>query len=247
VPAAAKLKRGDSADALFKVVKRILMADGQESLVVRDTGPMPSGIPFGSGRYFFTDQQIGGIPVLGSRVNFVLDPKGQIVMINSLFVPQGEVSTTPQISLETARAELESELAQGPWADPGSVQIGEEGTLAFWTDTGTLVRPVLLWMIPVRYTKDKQPQYGRFGVDTVTGEIRCAQPMSFSLHRSVYTNNYRPDLTTPLPQSLLWQEGQPVGSDQQALSIWNRVLYPINAWAGSRDHYDVVGLVAHWG
>ena len=231
-PQAAKLKRGDSADLLFQNVKRMLLATGTESLVVRDAGTEP----FGSNHFVFTNQIIDGIPVVDVNVNFLLDPNGEIKLIASQFVPQGKASSKPQMPVQIAKAKLEQVLRDTGIAATQSVS---GGSLAFWTDQGTAESPRLLWMFEAGFT--------RFGVDATTGELRYTQKSTSDLDRTVYTNAYRAAITPPPSSNLLWVEGSPNPGDAQAFSIYERVVHPVNAWQGFSFAYDVMRLVAHWG
>lgn len=243
VAGVARLKRGDSAAALFQKTKQILLANGAESLVVRESGRSP----IGAGQFVFTDQVIDGIPVIDARVNFIVDSHDEILMINSLFVPQGKARTAPQISMQAAKTELEQFLAEAQQADEGSVKIGTEGSLAFWTDFGKEATPRLLWILDAQYSQGGEPKLVRFGVDSTSGDIRYSEQRSFGLNRTVYTNAYRTTVATPTAGNLLWVEGSPNSGDPQAFSIYNRVINPIQTWSGTPFAYDVLGLVAHYG
>lgn len=244
VPQAVKLKRGDSADPLFQKVKRILLANGNESLVVRESGPEPGG----SNRFLFTDQVIDGVPVIGGHVNFIVKPTGEILMMNSLFVPEKGAKRTPNVSINVAKDNLKRTLIEAQLADEGSVDLGAEGSLAFWTDEGRAEVPRLMWMVDAQFTRKGEPHVVRFGLDAETAEILHSQQLRFDLHRTVYTYRYLTSTPTPLSSQLLWVEGNPNGSDSHALSIYERVVHPVNAWRGIHPFaYETLGLIAHWG
>lgn len=160
---ATKLKRGDSAGPIFQKLKHVLLANGAESLVVHQAGRSP----IGTSHFVVTDQVIDGIPVIDARVNILVDPSGEILMVNSLFVPQGKASRTPQISLQAARAKLTQTLVDPAQVDKGSAQVSTAGSLAFWTDGGNEETPILLWMIDATISRQGESQtvtlfwYGR--------------------------------------------------------------------------------------
>jgi len=234
VPQARSLKRGDSADVLFQSVKHMLLArNDSKALVVSESGTEP----FGTNRFVFTDQVIDGIPVIDARVNFLLDSNDEIKLIVSQFVPRGNASTTPQMSEQTAKTRLEQTLRD---AQRSAAQPVSRGSLAFWTDQGRAQVPRLLWI----FTTDS----ARIGIDAATGEVRYAERLTSDLQRTVYTHNYRSDTNFPQASALLWTEGHvPASPDPQGLGIYQRVVYPVNAWVTHPFAYDVMGLVAHWG
>lgn len=192
LPDVSKLKTGDSAAAPLLKLKSILLAGGSESLVIREVVPAPKGA-----HYLFTNQTIDGIPVIDGRVNFILAPNGEVVMMSSLFVPRGNATLTPKLSLELAKAKLEQALSDTEVADAGTLEIASEGSLVFWGDEGKAEIPHLLWMIEASYAKSGEPQVVRFGVDAASGEIRHSAQALFGLNRSVYTNAYRTSIVTP--------------------------------------------------
>lgn len=147
-----------------------------------------------------TDQLIDGIPVIDARVNILVDPSGEILMVNSLFVPQGKASRTPQISLQAARDKLTQTLVDPAQADRQSAQVSTAGSLAFWTDGGNEETPVLLWMIDATIILQGKSQTVSYGVDAATGDVRYSVQGSFGLNRTVYTK---------LPLSLDRVERQP--------------------------------------
>jgi hypothetical protein len=233
VPEATKLKRGDSADILFQGVKRMLLATDAESLVVSESGTEP----FGTNYFVFTDQVIDGIPVIDARVNFLLDANNEIKLIVSQFVPRWNASSKPQLSEQAAKAKLAQVLRDTQLANAQGVS---GGSLAFWTDQGKAEAPRLLWMFATDSTT--------FGVDAATGDVRYSVRLVSDLQRTVYTHNYRSDSNFPLPSALLWTEGNvPQVPDPQGFGIYQRVVYPVNAWGDHPFTYNAMGLVAHWG
>jgi Zn-dependent metalloprotease len=238
LPSVARLKKGDKATELLQRVKGLLMASGSESLIVQESGRPPAG----GGYYAFTQQMIQGVPVLDAPVNVLVGEDGEVQMIDALFVPQGAAKLLPDLSAKEAKASLEKQLGQD-----GALQVVTAGSLAFWTNDGQEETPQLLWMFDAEYTKDGEPLLMRFGVDAATGNIRSALRLSFGLNRSVYTNAYRNDTTTPPASALLWTEGNPSSSDAQGLSLYNRVVEPIITWTGQQWAYDTLALVAHYG
>lgn len=242
VPGAEKLKAGDRADVLLQKVKPMLMASGTDSLVVRSTGNVPSG----DERFYNTTPVIDGVPVIDAQVNFLVDQSGQITLINSLFVPKGAASSRPYVSLHQARLKLQEHL--GGLADKGSLQLGAGGSLGFWTDGGTLEAPRLVWLIDASYSQNKEFSAGKYVVDATSGEILFSRGGAHGLNRTVYSNNYLSVLTAPPASRLMWTEGNPNPQYPAALNIYNRVIYPIDAWSGRNAYaYNVLGLVANWG
>ena len=240
LPGIKTLQKGDNASGLLKRLSGLLMASGSESLVIEVSGPTP----IGRGYFAFADQAIQGIPVIDARVNVVVSDDGEIQTINSLFVPQGGASSTPDLSAQAAKAKLQQQLTDMQ----ASVVLQTDGSLAFWTNDGEERIPRLLWMFNGVYTKDGSSQLMRFGVDATTGEVRTTQPLSSHLNRSAYTNGYRSDLVTPVPSALLWTEGNPNSNDAQALSMYDLVVHPIQTWwpGGHAFAYDSVGVIAHY-
>ena len=236
------LKRGDDVGALFDGLKPVLLANGAESLIVRHRGVAPIG-----GHYFMTDQFIDGIPVLDARVNFVVDLNGEITMVNSLFVPQAGVSRTPKLSSHAARTRLTHLFADPRIADEANVQAASGSSLAFWTNWGEEERPRLLWLFEVRFSKDGERKHVRFGVDANTGDVPYSEQLTFGLNRTVYTHNYRSDTNLPTSAGLIGTEGNPPVGNSPALMIYQNVVNPINAWAGTSFAYDAVNLIANWG
>ncbi|MBB6096243.1 Zn-dependent metalloprotease [Povalibacter uvarum] len=246
VAGAAKLKPGDSAEPILRRLKPILLASGSESLIVRHAGRDP----LGAGNFLFTDQLIGGIPVLDGGVNIILDSRGEVSKVISFFVPEGTENRSPKLSLKDAQARLRQLLAQGSdgtAADAAGIDVAAEGSLAFWTDGGDRATPQLLWMIDVSHSRDGEFGIVRYGVDAATGNVSYSQKRGFELSRTVYTHNYRMDSNTPVATNRLWLEGSPNSADTQAFSIYNRIVQPIQAWAGTPLAYDTLSLVAHWG
>lgn len=240
LPAVKALRQGDRAADLFKRLSGLLMASGSESLVVQVSGRTP----LGNGYFAFADQVINGIPVIDARVNVVISDDGEIQTINSLFVPQGGARSSPDLSAQAAKTQLQQQLAD----TQTSVAIQTDGSLAFWTNDGEEKVPRLLWMFEGVYTKDGASQLLRFGVDASTGDVRTTQPLSSHLNRTAYTNRYRTDLVTPQSSALLWTEGNPNSNEPQALSMYNLVVHPIQTWwpGGHAFAYDRVGVVANY-
>ena len=236
------LRRGEGAGAVFGSLRAALLASGTESLVVRRSGVAPIG-----GHYVMTDQFIDGIPVLDARVNFVVDANGEITMVNSLFVPQAGVSKTPKLSSQAARTRLTQLFADPRVAEKATIQPATGSSLAFWTNWGEEGRPRLLWLFEVQFTKDGERKHVRFGVDANTGEVPYSEQLSFGLNRTVYTHNYRSDTNLPTSSGLIGTEGNPPVGNSPALTIYQNVVNPINAWSGTSFGYDVVNLIANWG
>jgi len=105
VAGANQLKSGDPATIILDKLSPMLLARKEDALSVRRVAPLRNGE-----RYIFTDQSIGGIPVIGGGVNVKVSRADEIVAVSTLFVPGLDTSRSPALSCESAAEYLERAL-----------------------------------------------------------------------------------------------------------------------------------------
>lgn len=242
LPGTLKLQPGDRAVSLLQALRPILLAGGSESLVVRQSVKEP----YGPGHFVWADQYIDDIPVIDGNVKVILDSDGQIVKIVSSFAPKGKARTRASITSQGAKEKAKEHFQRQVGVDAGSVQLGSEATLAYWSEGGEQETPILLWMMDVYLAIRGEPEAFTIGVDATTGEVRYSRKALFGLNRTVYSSQNLSNLNPPVMVHL-WDEGQP-GTDIQGLAVYNGVLNPHQTWSGAYvSRPQAVKLSVHHG
>ncbi|MEE8468145.1 MAG: hypothetical protein V3T22_06805, partial [Planctomycetota bacterium] len=181
-------------------------------------------------------QQVSGVPVVGGRVNVLLDPWGTLLSIQSTASPAlAQANTTPTVvSAEARRQALALFEAQtGLTADGASL-----GQLVFVrVERGELVLPTLAWQIDVNGTRPAAPpEHWRFWIDAAAGGLLDAESLVHNLDvtgtvTSLATPGVLPDTGSnpPTPQAMPYIQVTSSAGTVQADADGNFVFAGINS------------------
>lgn len=245
---ASRITQGDPADGVLHALGPILMRSKSERLQV---GSMQDRALLGGGRDLFLDQSIDGIPVIDGGVNVRTNREGEVVAISSKFVPKGNVSRLPKLSLPETRQKLAASLVDGGLATQGSLAVAKDGVLAYWTDEGTQERPVLVWQIRATYLNPQnETESVMVSADAATGEVRHLSRESFGMNRQVWSLH---DLTNVVQAiegnglHYLFGEGAPNPAYPHAVTAYDNAEKAHRVWTPLGWQYDALAILVDWG
>lgn len=181
-----QLRLGDAVPEALQKLAPILLAAGSETFTVR-RNDISSGMQF---RKVVLEQSIRGIPVLAGFSSLdVDDTNGMLRVLHSRFIPDRGLPKRPKLTAEEAFERTVEYLEGAGWAEPESVQLQREPTLAYFAGTDELQRPRLIWVVLVHYLKPTEGSDERYAwIDAIDGSCRGLSPVGWSaLPATVYT------------------------------------------------------------
>jgi len=160
-PAAMKLKEGDSGAVILRLLRDLLLANGDEVLTLKEVNLLEG--PYASIGGMFFLQSIRGIPVINGGVAFNYDGKTKrINMLSASFIPNRELPPKPRLSAQQAER-----IAGG--------EVVEPTFLGYFLPCCGPRPPKLVWAIGV-WTSDHETVY----VDAISGVVVARINMSTS-------------------------------------------------------------------
>jgi hypothetical protein len=168
-----RLQLGEAAPEALEKLGSILLATGTETFVVR-RNDVPE--PY---RRIVLEQSIRGIPVLGGLSDIDLDEtSGMLRIMHSRFVPDRGLRTGPRLTGQKAYERTVEYLESAGWAEPKSVQLQRDPTLAYFAGMDELQRPSLIWVVLVEYLKPIEGSDERYAwIDAIDGTCRGITPV----------------------------------------------------------------------
>jgi hypothetical protein len=214
-------KRGDAGAEVLDKFRDLLLARGEETLVVRLNTASPT-----RARVVKLDQSIRGIPVLHGVVSVTIDEATGIVRsMGAYFLPDHGLPRQPKLSSAKATALVTEMLETQGIAKPGTVEASNAPTLAYHGIFPNSKRARLVWAVTAHYvsvdTGDSSD--GIYWIDAIDGEYVGTEPSSVAaLNRTVYTANNQAASESSFPDGLikLFDEGGS-SSDQLAMNAYN--------------------------
>ena len=183
-----QLRLGDAAPEAVEKLGPILLATGSETFVVRRNDvPQPH-------RRITLQQSIRGIPVLGGLSDIDVDEQsGMLRVMYSRFIPDRGLPKKPKLTAEEAFQRTVEYLEGAGWAEPESVQLQRDPTLAYFAGIHELQRPRLIWVVIVEYLKPIEGSDERYAwIDAIDGSCQGLSPVgAAALPAAVYTANVR--------------------------------------------------------
>jgi hypothetical protein len=181
-----RLQLGEAAPEASEKLGSILLATGTETFVVRRNdvpGPL---------RRIVIEQSIRGIPVLGGLSDLdVDDTSGMLRDLHARFVPDRGLPTGPRLTGREAYERTVEYLERAGWAEPKSVQLQGDPTLAYFAGIHELQRPRLIWVVLVEYLKPIEGSDERYAwIDAIDGSCQGLSPVgAAALPATVRTAN----------------------------------------------------------
>jgi len=152
-PEVLKLKEGDSGAAILRLLRDLLLANGDEVLTLKEVQLFEGPYASIGGMSFL--QSIRGIPVINGVVAFNYDGKTKrIQMLSAGFIPNRELPPKPKLSAQQAERLV-----------PGNVM--ERSYLGYYTPCRGPTPPRLVWAVHAW----SEGLGHMFYVDAITGAI----------------------------------------------------------------------------
>lgn len=184
-----RLELDQPAPMILQEFRDLLLADGDESLVVRYVdGPQTPGL-----RLLRFDEYIGGIPVIhgGLAIN-VRSDTGAIEGLAADFLPDRGLPREPLVSADEALV-LALKCVRGSGiARSGTVKASGTPSLAYFGALPDSTRGQLVWVVKITYQSADSGDhfYGDAWIDAIDGSYVGQEPLSASaLSRTPYSAN----------------------------------------------------------
>jgi hypothetical protein len=102
----------------------------------------------------------------------------QLRIMHSRFVPDRGLRTGPRLTGQKAYERTVEYLESAGWAEPKSVQLQRDPTLAYFAGMDELQRPSLIWVVLVEYLKPIEGSDERYAwIDAIDGTCRGITPV----------------------------------------------------------------------
>ena len=168
----ANRTEGSPADDILRMFADILLANGTESLTVREHREH-----FGSERSLRLTQSIRGIPVLEGGVSFSYDSATrQVTGVAAHFVPDRDLPRRPRLSAKQAEQVVPKALAIAERINASGVQIMDGTHLGYFGNNYSPEPVQLVWVVETGGSWEHE----QFYVDAMTGIVANRRPLSTS-------------------------------------------------------------------
>lgn len=238
------LQLGEAAPEALAKLGPILLASGSETFTVR-RNDISGGMGY---RRIILQQSIRGIPVVSGLLDLdVDDANGMLHELHSRFVPDRGLPSKPKLTADEAAQRAVEYLEGAQWAEPESVQIQGEPTLAYFAGTHEPQKPSLIWVVRVNYFKPVEGSEDRhLWIDAIDGTLRGVGGDVWSaLSATVYTAHGAQVSTGGFPSGLTQI---PPTQDSISQNAHQNVTKSHDAWSGTfNEQIGPVGIVVHWG
>ena len=166
----ASRKVGQPADDVLRLLSKVLMASGTESLTVRE-----NPVVHGSEGELSMEQSIRGRPVLHVVVSLGYDTQTrQVTTIVTNFVPDHKLPAKPRLSAPAAERALMKALALAETGDPMHVVINDGTYLGYFASFEGTEPAQLVWAVIASVGGERE----EFLVDSLTGIVAFRRPLS---------------------------------------------------------------------
>jgi hypothetical protein len=166
-------KEGESTDDVLRLFADILVANGTESLTVREHRDH-----IGSERSLRLTESIRGIPVLGGTLAIGYDAvTRRVTTVAANFVPDRDLPRAPQLSAKQAEQVVPKALAIAERIDPSDIAVMDGTHLGYYADNYSPEPVQLVWVVQVGGGWEQEEFY----VDAMTGIVAYRRPLSLSI------------------------------------------------------------------
>jgi hypothetical protein len=190
---ARRLRKGDFAPDVLSLIKDVLLATGDESVVVKKHYSTESPAKLS------LSQSIDGIPVFTGGVAMSYDPTTlRVSSVSATFLPDRDLPRIPKLSASRAEQIVPESLAAAGQKDV-SIEIRKGTHLAYFVDWWGGSAPALVWVVYAAVGSFHQ----KFLVDAATGEVVYKQNETSTLTTTLHdANSTSPSLPGALPPAM---------------------------------------------
>lgn len=161
---------GTPSDDILPLVADILLANGTESLQVRE-----SERAYGSARNLSLSQSIRGVPVLDGLVSMEYETSTrEVSVLAANFLPDRGLPREPRLTDKQAVQAVARALAIAETLEPASVRVRDGVRLGYYVDHDNPVPAQLVWSMEAWAGGERELFY----VDALTGVVAHRRPLA---------------------------------------------------------------------